>query len=66
MTIVLVGPPGYFWKQGPIRDAIQDLDVQVMRMRFCHFDLKYDRTNTLPTISYLQVATTCARIPANL
>eukprot|EP00959_Pyramimonas_sp_CCMP1952_P380690 7975932-Pyramimonas_sp.AAC.1 len=26
-----MGPPGYFWKQGPIRDAIADLDLQGMR-----------------------------------
>eukprot|EP00959_Pyramimonas_sp_CCMP1952_P163780 3424204-Pyramimonas_sp.AAC.1 len=45
MTAVLVGPPGYFWKQGPMRDEIDDLGLQVVRMRFCHFGLKYDRTN---------------------
>eukprot|EP00959_Pyramimonas_sp_CCMP1952_P279787 5849755-Pyramimonas_sp.AAC.1 len=66
MTLVLVGPPGYFWKQCPIREAIEDLDVRVMRMRFCHFGLKYDRANSLPSRSYLQVATTCTRIPTNL
>eukprot|EP00959_Pyramimonas_sp_CCMP1952_P164073 3430406-Pyramimonas_sp.AAC.1 len=37
-----------------------------MRMRFCRFGLTYDRTNTLPSGSYLQVAATCARIPTNL
>eukprot|EP00959_Pyramimonas_sp_CCMP1952_P395080 8277749-Pyramimonas_sp.AAC.1 len=37
-----------------------------MRLRFCYFGLKYDRTITLPSGSYLQVATTCARIPTNL
>eukprot|EP00959_Pyramimonas_sp_CCMP1952_P412874 8651752-Pyramimonas_sp.AAC.1 len=66
MTIVLVGPSGYFWKQGPIREVIEDLGLQIMRMRFCHFGLKCDCTNTLPSGSYLQVATTCARIPTNL
>eukprot|EP00959_Pyramimonas_sp_CCMP1952_P461138 9481101-Pyramimonas_sp.AAC.1 len=44
MSIVLVGPPGYFWKRGPIRDAVADLDLQVMRMRCCHIGLKYDRS----------------------
>ena len=34
MSIVLMGPPGYFWKLGPIRDAIEDLGMQTMRMRF--------------------------------
>eukprot|EP00959_Pyramimonas_sp_CCMP1952_P229386 4796228-Pyramimonas_sp.AAC.1 len=32
MTIVLVGLPGHSWRQGPIRDVIEDLDIQVMRM----------------------------------
>eukprot|EP00959_Pyramimonas_sp_CCMP1952_P024006 503253-Pyramimonas_sp.AAC.1 len=54
------------WKQGPIRGAIGDLDLQVMRMRLCHFGLKCDRSNTLPSGSYLQVAITCTRIPTNL
>eukprot|EP00959_Pyramimonas_sp_CCMP1952_P439609 9203165-Pyramimonas_sp.AAC.1 len=58
MTIVHVGPPGYFWKKGPIREAIEDVDLEVMRMRFCHFGLKCDRANALPSGSYLQVATT--------
>eukprot|EP00959_Pyramimonas_sp_CCMP1952_P230738 4823632-Pyramimonas_sp.AAC.1 len=46
--MVLVGPPGYFWKQGPIRDAVEDLDFQVMRMRFCHLGLRCDRSGQLP------------------
>eukprot|EP00959_Pyramimonas_sp_CCMP1952_P071796 1499679-Pyramimonas_sp.AAC.1 len=37
-----------------------------MRMRFSLFGLKYKRSNTLPSGSYLQVAATCARIPINL
>eukprot|EP00959_Pyramimonas_sp_CCMP1952_P362235 7586443-Pyramimonas_sp.AAC.1 len=36
-----------------------------MRMRFCHFGPKYDRANRMPSGSYLQVATTCARIPTS-
>eukprot|EP00959_Pyramimonas_sp_CCMP1952_P330219 6914166-Pyramimonas_sp.AAC.1 len=44
MSRVLVGLPVYFWKQGPMRYAIEDLDLQVMRMRCCHFGLKYDRS----------------------
>eukprot|EP00959_Pyramimonas_sp_CCMP1952_P327731 6861299-Pyramimonas_sp.AAC.1 len=66
VTVVLVGPPTYFHKQGFIRDPIEDSDLQVMRMRFCHFGFKCDRSNTLPSGSYLQVAATCARIPTNL
>ena len=34
MSIVLMGPPGCFWKLGPIRDAIEDLGMQTMRVRF--------------------------------
>eukprot|EP00959_Pyramimonas_sp_CCMP1952_P050881 1062978-Pyramimonas_sp.AAC.1 len=66
LSIVLVGPPGYFWKQGPIRDAIEDLDWQVMRMRCCQVDVKCDLSSEMPSGSYLQVATTCTRIPTNL
>eukprot|EP00959_Pyramimonas_sp_CCMP1952_P266342 5568283-Pyramimonas_sp.AAC.1 len=61
MSIVLVGPPGYVWKQGPKRDAVEDLDLQVMRMRCC----RVGRSSKLPSGSYLQVATTYARIPIN-
>eukprot|EP00959_Pyramimonas_sp_CCMP1952_P070183 1465310-Pyramimonas_sp.AAC.1 len=25
MSIVLMGPPGYLWELGPMRDAIEDL-----------------------------------------
>eukprot|EP00959_Pyramimonas_sp_CCMP1952_P352290 7381166-Pyramimonas_sp.AAC.1 len=34
-------------------------------MRFCHFGLKHDRANKLPSGTYLHVATTCTRIPTN-
>eukprot|EP00959_Pyramimonas_sp_CCMP1952_P034672 726617-Pyramimonas_sp.AAC.1 len=49
-----------------MRDAIEDLGLQVMRMRFCHFGLKHARSNTSPSGSHLQVATTCTRMPTNL
>eukprot|EP00959_Pyramimonas_sp_CCMP1952_P313665 6565621-Pyramimonas_sp.AAC.1 len=39
---------------------------QVMRVRFCQPGLKDDLSNTLPSGSYLQVATTCTRPPTNL
>eukprot|EP00959_Pyramimonas_sp_CCMP1952_P425209 8906699-Pyramimonas_sp.AAC.1 len=51
---------------GPIRDAIEDLGLQVMRMRFCHFGPKCVRSSKLPSGSYLQVATTFTRIPTNM
>eukprot|EP00959_Pyramimonas_sp_CCMP1952_P222901 4659995-Pyramimonas_sp.AAC.1 len=52
--------------RGPMRGAIEDLDMQVMRMRCCHFGLKYDRLSKLSSRSCLKVATTCTRIPTNL
>eukprot|EP00959_Pyramimonas_sp_CCMP1952_P261769 5473807-Pyramimonas_sp.AAC.2 len=36
-----------------------------MRMRCCHFGLKFDRSSRLPSGPYLQVATTYVRSPAN-
>eukprot|EP00959_Pyramimonas_sp_CCMP1952_P345449 7234191-Pyramimonas_sp.AAC.1 len=45
---------------------MEDLDLQVVRRRFCHVGLKYDRSNTLPGGAHLQVATACARTPTNL
>eukprot|EP00959_Pyramimonas_sp_CCMP1952_P324394 6789864-Pyramimonas_sp.AAC.1 len=27
MSIVLVGPPGFFWRQGPMRESIEDLET---------------------------------------
>eukprot|EP00959_Pyramimonas_sp_CCMP1952_P136599 2858809-Pyramimonas_sp.AAC.1 len=65
MSIVLVGPPGYFWKQGPMPYTIVDLGLQVMRVRCCKFGLKLGRPSKLPSGSCLQVATTYARIPTN-
>eukprot|EP00959_Pyramimonas_sp_CCMP1952_P018445 389920-Pyramimonas_sp.AAC.1 len=32
-----------------MRDAIEDLDLQVMRMRCCHCGLNYDRSSKLPS-----------------
>eukprot|EP00959_Pyramimonas_sp_CCMP1952_P360106 7540219-Pyramimonas_sp.AAC.1 len=66
VTIGLARPPEHFRRQGHVRDVFGDLNLQVMRMHFCHFGLKYDRINTLPSGSYLQVAATCTRIPTNL
>eukprot|EP00959_Pyramimonas_sp_CCMP1952_P217022 4538879-Pyramimonas_sp.AAC.1 len=60
-----MGPPGYFWRVGPIRDTIEDLGLQIMRMRCGHYGLKFDRSGRLPGGSYLRVATTYACIPAN-
>eukprot|EP00959_Pyramimonas_sp_CCMP1952_P191906 4012708-Pyramimonas_sp.AAC.1 len=59
-----MGPPGYFWKLGPMRDAIEDF-LRVVRMRCCNFSVRFDRSSRLPSGAYLQVATTRARIPVN-
>ena len=66
MQIVILGPPGYFWKQGPIKDVIEDLKLSVIRMRLCHFGIKFDRSSKYPSGSYIQVATSCPHIPINL
>eukprot|EP00959_Pyramimonas_sp_CCMP1952_P389577 8163652-Pyramimonas_sp.AAC.1 len=66
MSIVLAGPPGYFRKQGLMRDTSGDFGLQVMRMRCCHFGLKFDRSSKTPGGSYLRAATTSARTPTNL
>eukprot|EP00959_Pyramimonas_sp_CCMP1952_P024986 524279-Pyramimonas_sp.AAC.1 len=48
-----------------MRDQIEDLGLRVMRMRCCHFGLKFDRSSRLPSGAYLQVAKTCSPIPVN-
>ena len=35
-------------------------------MRLCHFDLKYDRSNPMPSGTHIQVVTSCTRLPATL
>eukprot|EP00959_Pyramimonas_sp_CCMP1952_P046811 977706-Pyramimonas_sp.AAC.2 len=66
MSIVLLWPPGYFWRVGPTRDAIGDLGLHAMRLRCCHYGLKFDRSSPLPSGSHLPAQTTYARTPANL
>ena len=58
MDIILFGPPGYLWKLAPVRDAIQDLQLNLTRMRLCHFKLKFNNQEPKPSGSYMQVATT--------
>eukprot|EP00959_Pyramimonas_sp_CCMP1952_P179157 3745216-Pyramimonas_sp.AAC.1 len=58
-------------EQGHERMIILGAEIHLLgiwhsRQRFCHFGLKCDRANMLPSGSDLQVATTCARIPTNL
>ena len=60
MSVVLMGP------LGPIRDSIEDLGLQTMRMRCCHFGIKFDRDSSKPSGSYIHIATTCTRIPVHL
>eukprot|EP00959_Pyramimonas_sp_CCMP1952_P078874 1648913-Pyramimonas_sp.AAC.1 len=49
-----------------MRDVIDDLGSQVMRVRCCHFGLKCAASSKLPSGSHLQVGTTCTRIPTKL
>ena len=57
MQIVMCGPPGYMWKLTPIREVIEYLRLTTVRMRLCHFRLKYDPLDTAPSGTYIQVAT---------
>ena len=58
MRVVLFGPPGYMWRMTPIRDALEDMNMHVVRMRLCHFGIKYDKRGDMPSGTYIQVAST--------
>eukprot|EP00959_Pyramimonas_sp_CCMP1952_P100521 2102925-Pyramimonas_sp.AAC.1 len=60
-----MGPTGYFRKLGPKRGAIEDLALQVMKLRCCHFDCKLNRSSRSPSCPCPQVATTRPRIPVD-
>ena len=60
MKIIMFGPPGYVWKLAPIHDAIEVLNMNTVRMRLCHFGLRYNMHDKTPSGTYMQVATTIA------
>ena len=58
MKIVMFGPPGYIWKLQTVRDTLEDLKLHVIRMRLCHFGMKFNKHDSTPSGSYMQIATT--------
>eukprot|EP00959_Pyramimonas_sp_CCMP1952_P178071 3722043-Pyramimonas_sp.AAC.1 len=42
MKLIMFGPPGYVWKLPPVRDTLEDLKVTVIRMRSCHFGIRFN------------------------
>jgi len=63
MLFVLFGPPGYMWKVPNLIDTFKENQVTITRMRLCHFNDKYDKKSSVPSGSYLQVAT-ISMVPA--
>ena len=57
IMLVVFGPPGFLWKMPNIKETLQDSNMQQMKIRVCHFDLRYDRSNKQPSGSYMQLAT---------
>ena len=57
MTVIMFGPPGFLWKIPNIKETLDTFNMDVVRMRLCHFNLKYDQTSNAPSGSYVQVAT---------
>ena len=54
--IVVYGPPGFLWKLPNFRETMEELQLSVRRLRLCHFNEKFDRNDTRPSGTYLQVA----------
>ena len=57
ITFIMFGPPGFPWKIPNIKESIEDLQLNISRMRLCHFQEKADKNNPLPSGTYLQAAT---------
>eukprot|EP00959_Pyramimonas_sp_CCMP1952_P386853 8107710-Pyramimonas_sp.AAC.1 len=57
MTITACGPPGYVWKFSPIRDTLEDLKLTMVRMRLCHFGIRFNMQDNTPSGTYMEVAT---------
>ena len=57
MKVVVYGSPGFLWKLPNIKDTIEDLHLDVAKMRLCYFQEKFDKKNAVASGSYLQVAT---------
>ena len=58
MMIVVFGPPGFLWKLPNFKETLVELELDIVRMRLCHFGVQYDTQCAAPSGSYIQVATT--------
>ena len=57
MQVVMFGPPGFPWKIPNIKETIEDLSLHTTRMRLCHFGEKFNKQDSKPSGSYIQVVT---------
>ena len=57
IKVIAFGPPGMMWSMPIMSLAIEDLDLQLQRMRLCHFNERFDESSDSPSGTYLQVAT---------
>ena len=57
MHVIIFGPPGFLWKLPNFKENLEDLQMDLMRMRLCRLEMKYDTRNSAPSGSYIQVAT---------
>ena len=62
VILVVYGPPGFLWNIPDLKETIQDMQMNVSKIRLCHFGDKFDSKDPKPSGSYLQVATT-SKIP---
>eukprot|EP00959_Pyramimonas_sp_CCMP1952_P134580 2816290-Pyramimonas_sp.AAC.1 len=54
MKIIAFGSPGYVWKVSPIRGTLEDLKLTVIRMRLCHFGIRFNMQDNAPSGTYMQ------------
>ena len=57
MQVVMFGPPGFQWKIPSINETIEDLSLHTTRMRLCHFGEQFNKQDSKPSGSYIQVVT---------
>ena len=58
IILIVFGPPGFLWKMPNIQETIKESNMTMVRMRLCHFGDKFDTSQSKPSGSYLQLATT--------
>ena len=62
MTLIVFGPPGFFWHLPSVIQAVTHLDLTVTRMRLCALGIKFDMADARPSGTYLQVATNLSAV----